>query len=504
MRPAGGRVAVIDIGSNSIRFVVFDRLTRSPVTVHSEKASCGLGRDLARTGRLDQEAIACALANLPRFAAICEAMEVADVHALATAAVREAADGAEFVAEVERRCGLRVQIVSGMEEARLSALGVVAGDPEADGLMGDLGGASVELVAIDDGRPGRAALLALGPMQLLQESGGDIEAAAELLKRRFDPPDWFSEIAGRSFYAVGGAWRALAKIHIERTNYPLHVVHGYALRRREAEDLAASIARLGADEIRNLSRRVRDRAETLPFAALVLKRLLALTRPRRLVFSAFGLREGQVFSLLPEDERARDPLIAACEDLALYAGPFGIRGEELLAWTGALFPQEDPSDRRLRLAACLLSNIGWREHPDFRAEQAMERVLRMPVVGVDHRARVFLGLALFARYKGNIRSPLVRRVRGLVKAEEGERAVVIGRALRLAHTVSAGVPAALARTRLEQSRRELTLVLAPGAEGLAGDAVRKALASMAEILGRRPVIAAEAEAARAVTPGGRA
>ena len=181
-----------------------------------------------------------------------------------------------------------------------------------------------------------------------------------------------------------------------------------------------------------------------------------------------------------------------------------IRGEELLAWTDVLFKREEASDRRLRLAACLLSNIGWREHPDFRAEQAMERVMRMPIVGVDHRARVFLGLALFARYKGNIRSSLVRRVRGLVKAEEGERAVVIGRALRLAHTVSAGVPVALARARIEQSRRELTLVLAPGAERLAGDAVRKALASMAEILGRRPVIATEDKAARAVTPGGRA
>jgi exopolyphosphatase/guanosine-5'-triphosphate,3'-diphosphate pyrophosphatase len=397
-----------------------------------------------------------------------------------------------------------VRTLTAAEEARLSALGVIAGDPEADGLMGDQGGASVELVVIDKGRPGRTALLPIGPMQLLQESRGDIEAAEELLKRRFDPPDWFSEVAGKPFYAVGGAWRALAKLHMERTNYPLHVVHGYTLRRREAEDLASLVARLGPDEIRSLSRRVRDRAETLPFAALAMKRLLGLLRPRRVVFSAFGLREGQMFSLLPEAERARDPLIAACEDLALYTGPFGIRGEELLAWTDVLFKQEEANDRRLRLAACLLSNIGWREHPDFRAEQAMERVIRMPIVGVDHQARVFLGLALFARYKGNIRSPLVRRVRGLVKAEEGERAVVIGRALRLAHTVSAGVPAALARTRLEQSRRELTLVLAPGAEGLAGDAVRKALASMAEILGRRPVIAAEAETARAVTPGGRA
>ncbi|MGB8274359.1 MAG: Ppx/GppA family phosphatase [Alphaproteobacteria bacterium] len=484
-------MAVIDIGSNSIRLVVFDHLARSPIAVHNEKVSCGLGRSLAGTGRLDADGVACALENLPRFVALCEAMEVARIDALATAAVREAMDGAAFVAEVERHCGLKVRVLFAEEEAKLSAMGVVAADPKADGLMGDLGGASLEMAVLNEGRVGPVALLPLGPLQLMEESRGDIGEVEAILKKRFKAPDWFSEMEGRSLYAVGGAWRALARIHIEQTSYPLHIIHYYTLRRSEAESLASSVARLRPEAIAKLSKGAGGRAKALPFAALVLKRVLMLARPRRVVFSAFGLREGQVFGLLPGPERSRDPLIAICEDLALHTGPFGLHGQELLAWTDPLFPEEEPEERRLRLAACHLSDLAWREHPDFRAEQAMERVLRMPVVGIDHPARVFLGLALFARYKGNIQSPLMRRVRGLVPEAERERAVLIGRALRLAHTLTGGVPRTLSRTRLELTRKTLTLRLSREAARFQGDAVRKALSSMAEILGRRPVIAAE-------------
>jgi exopolyphosphatase/guanosine-5'-triphosphate,3'-diphosphate pyrophosphatase len=139
-RPATGdrRVAVIDIGSNSIRLEIFDGLTRAFCPLFNEKVICALGRDLKSTGRLSEKGAELALINLPRFTRMARGMGAARIDMLATAAVREAENGAEFIAEVERRCGQEVRVLSGAEEARISALGVLAGIPDADGIMGDL------------------------------------------------------------------------------------------------------------------------------------------------------------------------------------------------------------------------------------------------------------------------------------------------------------------------------------------------------------------------------
>ena len=486
---AKGPVAVIDVGSNSIRLVVYERMSRAPAVLHNEKVTCALGRRLARTGRLDPAGVACAYANLPRFLTLCRGLNVGHLEIFATAAVREAADGPEFAAEIGKNLGVALRVLSGEEEARLSALGVLAGNPEADGLMGDLGGASLEMVALDNGKPGRTATLPLGPLQLVEISGGDIEEAARIAKRRFETPDWFDGIKNRNFYAVGGAWRSLAKFHMARTNYPVPVIHNYELSADEARDLANSAARIDPES--KVPGVAKARARTLPFAALVLKRVVAAAEPARVVFSAFGLREGQLYDLLPDSQRREDPLIAACRDLAERVGPAGYDGEELMGWTAPLFAGESPAEQRLRLAACLLSDIARRDHPDVRASQAFNRGLFIPAVAIDHRSRVFLALALFARYKGDIQSPVTRQVRALVGGRERERAVLLGRAMRLGNTVAGGAAKLLARTRLELSRTTLTLRLLRGAEQLDGEAAAKTLAPVAEILGRRPEIAAD-------------
>lgn len=484
-----GPVAVIDVGSNSIRLVVYERISRAPAVLHNEKVTCALGRRLARTGRLNSAGVACAYANLPRFLALCRGLNVGHLEIFATAAVREAADGPEFAAEIGKNLGVPLRVLSGEEEARLSALGVLAGNPEASGLMGDLGGGSLELVALDMGKPGRTATLPLGPLQLIEVSGGDVEEAARIAKRRFEAPDWLEAIKGRTFYAVGGAWRSLAKFHMARTNYPVPVIHNYEMNADDVRELANAAMRV--DPEGKVPGVAKARVRTLPFAALMLKRVVAAAEPSQIVFSAFGLREGQLYDLLPEAQRREDPLIAACRDLAERMGPAGYDGEELMTWTAPLFVGETEEEQRLRLAACLLSDIARRDHPDVRASQAFSRGLFLPAVAIDHRARVFLALALFARYKGDIQSPVTRQVRGLVGGRERERAVLLGRALRLGNAVAGGAGKLLARTRLELSRTTLTLRLLRGAEQLNGEAAAKALAPVAEILGRRPEIATD-------------
>jgi len=305
-------VAVLDIGSNSVRLVVFDGAGRAPIPIFNERVFAGLGRGLSATGRLSPEGMEHALDNVARFAAIARAMGVGRLDAVATAAVRDASDGGLFVAEVERRTGLRIAVLSGEDEARLSALGVLSDAPEADGAMGDLGGASLELVSLKDGAPGRHATLPLGPLRLLDVARADVDKSAGVVDRELGKVTWLGELAGRSFYAVGGAWRGLARVHMTQTGSPLRVIDHYSVKRARLEPMLALIAKMSRRSLDRLPDLPRRRVETLPAAAVILAAVLKHGRPKRVIFSACGLREGIVYSQLPAEVRAGDPLVAAC------------------------------------------------------------------------------------------------------------------------------------------------------------------------------------------------
>jgi exopolyphosphatase/guanosine-5'-triphosphate,3'-diphosphate pyrophosphatase len=485
---ATGRVAVVDIGSNSIRLVVFSGATRAPFTLFNEKVLCGLGRGLDVTGRLNEAGAKLALANLTRFVRLAKAMGVGRLDLLATAAVRDAKNGAEFVAEVERRCRVEVQIISGEEEARLSAQGVVSGIPEADGVMGDLGGGSLELVALDKGKFADHVTLPLGPVRLMDSMVDDLDAARAVIDRHLDSVPWLDSVRGRTFYPVGGAWRTLARIHMDQIGYPLHVIHHYSIARRQAEDLVRILSRLGRRSLASIPGLSKRRVETLPFAALTLERLLRLTRPDRIVFSAFGLREGHLFSVLPAAERAKDPLVAACTEFAEAEARFGDQGRLLQDWIDPLFRSDDAETRRLRLAACTLSDIGWRDHPDYRAEQVFTRILRLPIAGIDHKGRVALALAVYIRYGGEAGVDGVDSVLAMLEDKVREQWRTVGLALRLAYALSAATPAILKRSELAVADAKVTLRLPKGQDALLGEAVERRLQALALAIGKSPAV----------------
>lgn len=478
-------IAVIDIGSNSIRLVVYDGLKRSPMPIFNEKVLCGLGRGVEKSGRLNPDGVKAALAHLPRFRQITLGMRVPRVDVLATAAVRDAADGPAFVAAVEKATGLRVRVVSGEEEARLAALGVQSGTPEAEGLVGDLGGGSLELVDIAGHVLGRQVTLPLGPFRLM-EAGEGRGALVKVIDQHLDRLPWLAESKGKDFYPVGGSWRALAKLHMEQTKHPLHIIHHYTVAAEEIRQFADLIARQSMSSLVKLSGS-RRRGETLPYAALVMERLLKAAAPSRVVFSAFGLREGHLYSLLPSDRRQEDPLIAACADWGQRSCRFG-DPSLLVPWTAGLFAGEDARGQRLRHAACLLSDIGWAEHPDYRSDHAFLRILRFPFPGIDHPERAFLALTAFARYAGSIESPVTAGVRGLLGDGQQKRALVLGLGLRLAHTLTGGASALLQQTALKLGGEALTLMLPEEIGVLDGESVRRRLEALAKALNRRPEV----------------
>ncbi len=490
-------IAVIDIGSNSIRLVVYEAMWRAPLPVFNEKVLCGLGRGLDETGRLSAAGVELALESLPRFVALARSMGADPLMAFATAAVRDAANGGDFVNAVEAATGLAIEVISGEEEARLSGLGVLSAIPSANGIMGDLGGGSLELVELQSGGSHRQATLPLGPLRIAKDVRKDPNRLRKAVEDALDAVEWLPGHAGDELYAVGGAWRALARIHIDRTGHPLHMIQHYRIDTEQALDLARSVSRMTEADYSAVPGINRRRLETIPYAALLLHRLLKRTSVSSLVFSAYGLREGKLFELLPAAVQSLDPLISMCRQFGQPMGHSVVDGDELWRWMRHILTDDDPALDRLGHAACLLSDIARLEHPDYRAEHALTRVLRFPFVGIDHPGRAFVALAVASRHAQVVDLPVMKAIKGLLNRGSIDRARAIGLGIRLAYTLSGGNVDTLRRFRLERGGDELVLRVPADQAALSGDIIERRLGVLARMLG---VQAAVREAPCATQP----
>jgi exopolyphosphatase/guanosine-5'-triphosphate,3'-diphosphate pyrophosphatase len=487
------RCAVVDLGSNSVRLVVYEGHTRNPVSIFNEKAVLRLGRGLSATGRLNEDGMAQAFTVLHRYHAVARAMGADPFEILATAAVRDANNGHAFVDKLRARMpNVPIQILSGAEEAAFSAMGVLCGIPTADGVLADIGGGSLELVRLAAGERGASHTTALGVIRLAERSEQDPVRARAIADADLAEVPWLSEGIGRDLFLVGGAWRAMARIHMAQIGYPLHMVHHYAIGRDEARDLAGVIGSAGRRSLERLPAISRRRIDDLPYAAIALRRVLRATGARRVVFSASGLREGWFMQRMPQGIRAEDPLLAAGREMAARLGRDPTLPPALIAWTDPLFPTETPDAHRLREATCWMSDIGSHDHPEFRAEQAFLRVLRQPGIGLDHHARAFLALAIAMRYEAEEVGEFLRPARLLLDVASAHRAEVLGTALRLAYTLSAGTPDLLAGTSLAMTGGRLVLRLAEDTGVFAGESVMRRLDRLAHAVG----LEAGTEAAR--------
>ncbi len=479
-------MGVIDIGSNSVRLVVYEGAVRAPTALFNEKVLCGLGRSVATTGRLGEESTARALAALQRFRAIARVIGVKNLRAIATAAVRDAKDGPDFIRRGEKASGVRIEIISGEKEARLAAYGIQMGFPGANGLAGDLGGGSLELIDITGDKVNNATTLPLGGLRLMDESGRDLEKAKLLINKAIDGLPWIKAGKGRPFYVVGGTWRAIAKLHMAQTDYPLHAMHGYEMATDEVIRFSKKLASPG--DLSDIDTVSRARREILPVGALVLERLLKKMSPSKVVFSMFGIREGLLYSLMPKSEQESDPLIAFCQNFAMLRSRSVEHAFELCAWTDGLINSSDLKEtreqRRLRHAACLVSDIGWRAHPEYRGEQSLNMVAHAGLAGIDHPGRFFLALSIYFRHAGkgeNAGQHLSTRLRSAVSDEMLQRARIIGQAIRVAHMLSAGMPGVVDETPIEFKDGRLVLELPRAHANLAGERVDRRLATLAKL-----------------------
>jgi exopolyphosphatase/guanosine-5'-triphosphate,3'-diphosphate pyrophosphatase len=428
-----------------------------------------------------------ALANIDRFTPLAHNMMVTSLDLLATAAVRDAAAGPAFMRELARRPGIKPHIVSGQDEARFSGYGVICGMPDASGVMGDLGGGSLELVAVGQGRLGNSSTLPVGPLRLMSSGKGDPK---KTVVDAIENVRWLREETGKTFYAVGGAWRSFARLHMEQAGYPLHIIHHYDIAAEEARAVARLIAVQSAKSLEKMPGVSRRRVDTLPLACLALDRLLAALKPRNVVFSAFGLREGFYYSRLSDAERARHPLIAFAEEQGADWRRFDLAPAEIFDWLSPVFAGETESDLILLTAACHLSDISWNDHPDYRAEQAYVRVLHLPAPGMSHRERAVLAMALAFRYKSDPKAAMLETALHLTDGRSRTYARRLGACLRLAYNLSGGAPGLLPQIQLRRTERQLRLLVPPSAKGSLGDVTARRLESAAEAFDLEPVIVA--------------
>jgi exopolyphosphatase/guanosine-5'-triphosphate,3'-diphosphate pyrophosphatase len=484
-RARGNPFAVVDIGSNSVRLVIYESFSRAPAVVHNEKAICAIGRDMVTRRRLHDEGMRLALEALSRFRILADAHRVELRDAVATAAARDATNGQEFVRRAEAAWGGPIRILSGEEEARLAAQGVLAGIPSADGLVADLGGGSLDMVTVKNGRTGEALTLPFGPLRLIDAAKGEPERAREIVESELSGLKRLGELEGRSLYAVGGAWRSFARVDMEDQNYRLHVLHDYAIPRTRAIKLSRVVSRLSRKSLEKMGVVSRRRAEALPFGAIVLEELLLATGLKSVVISAFGLREGLLFEQLSAEERAKDPLItfAASANGRISRTPG--HAKEMFEWLSPLFADETEQDRRMRLSVSLFSDIGWRRHPDDRALGTFNQVLTAPFAGADHRERALIATAVFHRYSGDEDFPRDSQVGGLLGTEESALAIRIGLAARLAFALSASAAGELANYRLRMTPNRVVLEIPRRRAMIAGEPAHKRLTAIASALGRK-------------------
>ena len=484
-------VGVVDIGSNSIRLVVYAGKTRVPLQLFNEKAVCALAEGLQNTGRLKPERVEQALNAIGRFVRLAHAMDVSRLYLLGTAAVRDAEDGPEFIRRLQDMYGVTVDVLSGNDEARYAALGVMSCTPDASGMVADLGGGSLELVDLGEASMSEAGVsvsLPLGVLRLADLPRKPARVLMQHIDAHLQAVPWLGKKKVKSLFVVGGALRAVARVIMQETNHPLHIIDKFSLPLDEALEILPRIAKMQRGSLEKNFDVSGRRIEYLPYAVRLLQALLEKVRPEQLVFSIHGVREGYYYSHLPPRIRLRDPLEDMFETVFSRGHRFGQHPAALMEWMYPLFDDETPRQRHLRYAACTLGDLYWNEHPDFRGQQAFYKTLSMPLVGFDHQDRVEMALSVLYRYQSNDSLPTVQKVMAMLSRKDQHRAKALGYALRLAHTISGGAPGILTKSSLRLTKSRLILSIPKGDPAYVLTAFDRPLERLARHLSLDPMI----------------
>ncbi|MCY6380111.1 exopolyphosphatase [Hoeflea prorocentri] len=486
--PGIAPISVVDIGSNSVRLVIYEGLNRTPTVLFNEKVLCGLGRGIAATGLLSTEGVQKALGALRRFHALSEQARATDLHVIATAAAREAANGPDFIEEAQTILGREIHVLSGRQEAHYSALGVISSYFDPDGIVGDLGGGSLELVDIRGTQIGDGITLPIGGLRLSEAAAGSVDKAQKIVRKNLAAATLLERGKDRTFYAVGGTWRNLAKLHMEMISYPLHMTQGYEIETKDAIDFLKGVAGDNSAKGKAIRAVSRNRRGLLPFGAVTMAEILRAMKPQKVSFSALGVREGFLYSLLNGQEKAEDPLICAADELAILRARSPEHARELTRWTEDAFKafgiDETVEEARYRRAACLLADISWRAHPDYRGAQSLNLISNGTFGGITHAGRVYIALANYYRFEGLRGDDHSETFAAIASPRFQQLAKLLGGLLRVSYLFSASMPGVTPLIRFEPAGPdELVLHVPKRLRAFAGERLEGRLLQLSRLTG---------------------
>jgi exopolyphosphatase / guanosine-5'-triphosphate,3'-diphosphate pyrophosphatase len=271
-------------------------------------------------------------------------------------------------------------------------------------------------------------------------------------------------------------------------------MHHYTMTPKQIDALFASVVSRNPSA-KNLGKISRDRREMLPYGLLLLKRLVDRIKPSEAIFSAYGVREGVLYRNLPPREQALDPLIFACEEMSSRRSRSFDYGAELFDWTSGLFETEElaetAEETRLRRAACLLFDVGWRGHPDYRGEKALGLIAQSSFVGVDHPGRAYLALSVYYSHERSVSGDFSPALRKLAGRMLNRRAQLLGTAARVAYKLSVNMPGIIKETAIGYNGGKLILQLPAKLELLDGEALRRRFKALAQLVNCEPDIRIE-------------
>jgi len=483
------RTGIIDIGSNTVRLVVFEGPSRSPRYFYNEKVNCGLGIGLFQTGRLNPKGMKKAIKALRRFISITNGMNLEKIYCIATAAVRDAADGSQFVHQLEERFRIKIWVISGEEEGVLAASGVLMGWPEASGIVCDIGGASLELAYLQSGIILGSQSFKLGPLALDDFHHSGKTKATVIDKNLYMMEKVFPNTVN-DFFLVGGCWRALARINMNINGYPLKVLQGYKTSVESLNETLDFVFSAKISELAKITSSSMERLKLLPNASMVLQALIYRFQPRSMVFSGYGIREGLFYKQFSSEIREMQPLLEACKYLESNRSRFPGFGEVLFTWLRPIFPDMTEIEERLYLAACLLHDTIWQAHPDYRSEVCFETVTGANLGGIDHEGRVFLALSLMSRYKRTDLNNLNKGILNILDRHSIRKAIILGASMRLGSMLSVTIASNLQKTKIFIKEKNIYLSL-KGKDGFLGETVEKRLNHLAKLMSLNPKIIVE-------------
>jgi exopolyphosphatase/guanosine-5'-triphosphate,3'-diphosphate pyrophosphatase len=475
-------VAVIDIGSNSVRLVIYDGLKRSPFTIFNEKSLCGLAVGLEKSKKLHPEGRKEAEQALDRFISLSKKnLPAKNLFIFATSAVRDAIDGPDFVKTIETKHKVSVRILSEKDEARLAAYGIRASIAQPPGVVGDLGGGSFELAAVSKSELDACCSFPIGPLRFSEKTSAKthLKTIDSCLKQfKVKDPSFYEH-----FYAVGGAFRSLAKIHMERKNYPLKILHHYTVTSEELLSTLHIVQRMSDSALQKIADMPKKRAKYLPYTAALLNQYIERFAPKWITFSSHGVREGLLFEQLPSEEKLLDPLITGCNGFIDSSTSSISYGDSVFKWICALENRLTLFPKHLLYAACILSEVSLKEHPSYRAQLAYQRILDAPFSAITHKERFILGKTLFCRYEKKPNADIEDTMHALLTEEEIQQSQIVGAALRVAKVLSLGNAKLLEKTQLTITDDRLTLHLKKDMASIYGESVEKRLCFLGVLLG---------------------